>query len=136
LIDLSTARVGWWVGKENLDTVVPYDGYADQTMAVLDHTKFAEVTNYGSEMGSGIMDIYQNCFLPSAGPPIGPAEGKKGVCSLPEIPTILTPCGADSDCGKEGEYCICPVDDDHPYCCDGRAMNEDAWKESKCFTGF
>jgi hypothetical protein len=67
LIDRAVATVGWWVTKENLDTVPPLDTYADQTRGVINHTRFAEATNYGAEFGSGIKDIYQNCYLPAKG---------------------------------------------------------------------
>ncbi|MDD2807819.1 MAG: Ig-like domain-containing protein [Patescibacteria group bacterium] len=72
LIDQTASPAGWWVTKIGLDTVSPHDNYADQTQANLNHTKLIEVTNYGSEFGSGVKDIYQNCYLPSNGPGFPP----------------------------------------------------------------
>ncbi|OGY48920.1 MAG: hypothetical protein A2663_01770 [Candidatus Buchananbacteria bacterium RIFCSPHIGHO2_01_FULL_46_12] len=68
LINRSAWQVGWWVAQAGIDTSSPLDEYADKTKAYLEHTRLAEITNYGAELGSGIKDIYQNCFLPSEGP--------------------------------------------------------------------
>ncbi|MDX9893413.1 MAG: Ig-like domain-containing protein [Patescibacteria group bacterium] len=75
LIDPSVFGIGWWLTKQDLDLITPFDGLADQTMAQVRHTTFAEVSNYGVEVGSGVKDIYQNCFLPSVGP-----DSSGGVC--------------------------------------------------------
>ncbi len=108
LVNPATFQVGWWVAKQNLDTLPPLDSYADQTQALIKHTKFAEVTQYGAEMGSGVKDNYQNCYLPSSGPQVE-------VCN-PNNPT---------DCCIGG-----------PYCCNGISMNQAAWRTSSCFTGY
>lgn len=69
LVDVGRRRVGWWVTSEGrADPAEPPDGYADRTAAQLQHTPFAETTQYGLEYGSGIQDLYQNCYLPSEGP--------------------------------------------------------------------
>lgn len=70
LIDLSSRPVGWWITNDGLDTVLPQDGYPDQSVGNIQHTAFSVVTNYGAEFGSGIQDVYQNCFIPSEGPDI------------------------------------------------------------------
>ena len=80
LIDLSTRQVGWWVTKDGLDTVVPLDGYPDQDRANIKHTTFPIVTNYGAEFGSGIQDVYQNCYIPSEGP-----DGFGGNCNTTDL---------------------------------------------------
>ncbi len=67
LINQATFAVGWWAGNESLDTVEPKDGYGDVTKAILSHTRLGQVTQYGAEFGSGILDVYQNCYLPSGG---------------------------------------------------------------------
>ncbi len=67
LVDVARRRVGWWITGEGLQEP-PLDGYADRTAAQVQHTPFAETTQYGVEYGSGIQDLYQNCFLPSEGP--------------------------------------------------------------------
>lgn len=71
LIDQTASPAGWWVTKTGKDTP-PKDGYYDLTQANLNHTRLTEVTNYGSEFGSGVKDIYQNCYLPSNGPGFPP----------------------------------------------------------------
>lgn len=87
LIDQTTSPVGWWVTNVGLDTFLPLDNYSDQTKALLNHTKFSEITSYGSEAGSGIKDIYQNCYLPSEGPAsdtCNPATGA-GCCGVNSV---------------------------------------------------
>jgi len=119
LIDLTAQRAAWWVsnfgddinvcldedhfGKECVDstdcgggTCAPTDGYPDRSIAQIDHTPLLESTQYGGEMASGIEDIYQNCYVPGAGPTFD----------------ICDP-WAGSGC--------CPVTAGSPYCCNGLA---------------
>jgi len=68
-----TYQVGYWVTKRDIDVPIAEgdpagDGYADYTGAYLNHTKFQKSTNYGARAGSGLRDIYQNCYKPSEGP--------------------------------------------------------------------
>lgn len=70
LVDNSTAKVGWWITKFNLDTG-PIDGFADQSMGQIQHSIFPEVTDFGAAFGSGIKDAFQNCYIPSSGPGVG-----------------------------------------------------------------
>jgi len=62
------------------------DGIVDISNAFIKHSKFYESTSYRSQVGSGVKDIYQNCFKPSAGP--GPVNLSGLDCeaseSLPE----------------------------------------------------
>ena len=68
LITLSGNQlVGYWISAENKD-VSPIDGEPDKTTAYINHDRFFELSNYTSQVGSGVRDIYQNCFKPSAGP--------------------------------------------------------------------
>ena len=139
LIDQSTVRAGWWVTHVNLD-LLPQDGYGDITKAQLQHTKLSPVSNYGGENGSGIKDVYQNCFLPSPGP-----TGVSGVCSLsggscqtdidcPQVgercegvgrcsANLSILCASDLDC-PAGQTCsdICLTTPAQPYCCNGQAL--------------
>lgn len=78
LLQFSTRLVGWWITKDGLDTVLPQDGYPDQDKANINHTTFPIMTNYGAEFGSGIQDVYQNCYIPSKGP------GLEGSCEVTE----------------------------------------------------
>tara|TARA_Y100000310_G_scaffold345561_1_gene466658 strand:- start:116 stop:3184 length:3069 start_codon:yes stop_codon:yes gene_type:complete len=123
LLDESIFNTAWWVSKENIDTSIPEDGYADQTMALINHTRFAEVTNYGTEIGSGVKDNYQNCFLPSEGPTTD--SPKQCIDATGQVTGTCTV--GDGDCGA-GERCVsictpgvdcCAVDISSPYCCNG-----------------
>lgn len=65
----STANVptGYWTSSENLDAS-PLDGQPDMTRARINHSMFGENIDYVSQVGSGVKDIFQNCFKPSSGP--------------------------------------------------------------------
>ncbi|MFA4942040.1 MAG: FISUMP domain-containing protein [Patescibacteria group bacterium] len=65
----NTANVptGYWITSENLD-FSPLDGQPDITRAKINHSMLGENIFYSSQVGSGIKDIYQNCFKPSSGP--------------------------------------------------------------------
>ncbi|MCK4554439.1 hypothetical protein KAU19_05800, partial [Candidatus Parcubacteria bacterium] len=58
--------VGYWVTNNNIDDS-PADSEPDWTQAQLKHSMFADTTSYRTQVGSGIKDIYQNCFKPSSG---------------------------------------------------------------------
>jgi hypothetical protein len=57
--------VGYWVNFENID-VNPVDGDPDRTRIFLEHAKFFEGVDYSAQAGSGLENIYQNCYKPSA----------------------------------------------------------------------
>ena len=57
--------LGYWVVNNNIDDS-PADGEPDWTKAQLKHSMFADTTSYRAQVGSGVKDIYQNCFKPSA----------------------------------------------------------------------
>jgi hypothetical protein len=59
--------LGYWITKNNLETGNP-DGVADYTQAIINHTMLADQARYRAQAGSGIRDIYQNCYAPSKGP--------------------------------------------------------------------
>ncbi len=59
--------LGYWIISENKD-VNPLDGVPDLTFTKIKHSTLSESVTYKSQVGSGIKDIYQNCFKPSAGP--------------------------------------------------------------------
>jgi len=57
--------VGYWVtATDNYDPATQ----VGHTEARLNHTSFSAATNYRSQVGSGVKDIYQNCYKPSDGP--------------------------------------------------------------------
>jgi len=122
LLDRSTSPVAWWISSQNLD--IDQDTWADITRGLIQHTKFLELNKYGADFGSGIKNVYQNCYLPSEGP--GTISGH---CSLTD-----NNCQIDSDC-LTGEICVvCDPDTGvgccgvsiagnppKPYCCNGVA---------------
>lgn len=66
LITPSPAPLGYWVRVENRDVLL-LDGEPDKSFVYLNHTRFTDSVGYKAQAGSGIRDIYQNCFKPSAG---------------------------------------------------------------------
>lgn len=89
LINLISGQlVGYWISSKGLD-IDPVDGEPDKTSAYINHGKFFEGADYKSRVGSGVKDVYQNCFKPSVGP---------GCTATPAIPFCcngapsVTPC--------------------------------------------
>ncbi len=64
LWSMASDAVGYWVSKDDIDTP-PLDGQADKTKAIIGHGIFKDSTAYRSQVGSGVKDIYQNCYKPS-----------------------------------------------------------------------
>jgi hypothetical protein len=58
--------IGYWVDSNNAD-VSPLDGEPDMTTIAIGHSRFLGDVTYRSQIGSGVKDIYQNCFKPSSG---------------------------------------------------------------------
>jgi len=70
LLNLKNATnvpTGYWTSSENLDAS-PLDGQPDMTRAKINHSMFGENIDYVAQVGSGVKDIFQNCFKPSSGP--------------------------------------------------------------------
>jgi len=67
LFSSTPSALGYWVTADNRD-VSPLDGEPDLTFAAINHTDMDASVSYKSQIGSGVKDIYQNCFKPSAGP--------------------------------------------------------------------
>lgn len=65
LQSLNLAALGYWITNENLDT--NSDGEPDKTVTWVNHSVFSESLTYKVQVGSGVKDIYQNCFKPSDG---------------------------------------------------------------------
>jgi len=63
----SLSPLGYWIASENQD-VAPLDGEPDLTLTKIYHSPFAESLTFSAQVGSGVKDIYQNCFKPSIGP--------------------------------------------------------------------
>jgi len=66
LRSLNNRVVGYWTESENLDD--PIDGEADWTRVEIGHPQFPQFVSYRPQVGSGVKDVYQNCFKPSEGP--------------------------------------------------------------------
>ncbi len=81
--------IGYWITKENVDTP-PLDGYPDYTVARINHSMLSDATSYRSQVGSGVKDIYQNCFKPSAGPNCAATEAFPSCCG--EVLTAGSEC--------------------------------------------
>ena len=62
---ISGQAVGYWIESEGQD-VNPVDGDNDRTKVFIKHAQFFEGAGYRAQAGSGVRDIYQNCFKPSA----------------------------------------------------------------------
>ena len=81
LWSFSSQPVGYWVTNEGMDNA-PLDGEADWTKAYISHTDFADATRYRAQVGSGVKDIYQNCFKPCDGPACsGESAANPSCCS-------------------------------------------------------
>jgi len=65
MMNYSGRPLGYWCSKEDSEDPAKRDGYADWTTAVISHTQFRDDSSYGSLAGSGIKDIYQNCYNPA-----------------------------------------------------------------------
>ncbi len=66
LWNYTESALGYWVSKEDVDD--PRDNEPDYTIVNIDHSLFSDAETYRVQFGSGIYDIYQNCYLPSDGP--------------------------------------------------------------------
>lgn len=59
--------LGYWLENDNKERGMP-DGEPDYTVSKIMHSDFFEAVTYISQIGSGVKNIYQNCFKPSIGP--------------------------------------------------------------------
>ncbi len=80
LINLSTdaGAVGYWIGSENVD--LNLDGKADVTYATILNTGLPPLVTWRAQVGSGVRNIYQNCFKPSSGPDCSASEENPSCC--------------------------------------------------------
>jgi len=84
--------MGYWVASDNLDT--NSDGEPDKTDTLLKHSTLSESMSYRAQAGSGLRDIYQNCFKPSAGAGCAATSTNPSCCS--GVPTSTL--GLDGNC--------------------------------------
>lgn len=69
-VNLKTAAqlpLGYWISSVDVDSN-PLDGVSDITKTEIRHSPFQEAISYSAQAGSGVKDVYQNCFKPSSGP--------------------------------------------------------------------
>ena len=92
LMGSNISGLGYWISNDNNDTDL--DGEPDQTISWIKHSELLEAMTYRVQVGSGVRDIYQNCFKPSDG------EGCTGVslehpsCCFGEATDILNSDGS------------------------------------------
>lgn len=71
--------LGYWILNDNID-IPPLDGEPDLTITKIWHSPLKESVTYKSQVGSGVKDIYQNCFKPSLGPGCAATVDKPSCC--------------------------------------------------------
>lgn len=89
--------LGYWITKKGVEDEAPIDGYPNRTDVFINHSSFKEAVTYRSQVGSGVMDIYQNCFKPSGaetGDCSGVNEANPSCCNG----TITTGLDSDGNC--------------------------------------
>lgn len=59
--------LGYWVTSRDIDSN-PLDNVSDISVAEIKHSPFDQSLSYSAQIGSGVKDIYQNCYKPSTGP--------------------------------------------------------------------
>ena len=90
----SPSAIGFWVSNDNIDFVAPFDGEPDTTISYIKHNPFSQSMTYKAQAGSGVKDIYQNCFKPSADLTC-PVSDINPSCCFGKATNIL---GADGNC--------------------------------------
>ncbi|NCD01041.1 hypothetical protein EOL94_03040 [bacterium] len=56
--------LGYWINSNDSDS--NDDGIVDKTIVNINHSLFSDSMAHYSEVGSGVKDIYQNCYKPSS----------------------------------------------------------------------
>ena len=62
---LNGRALGYWTTQQTVETSTPADNEPDETIAQLHHANFSDSSRYRVHYGSGLKDIYQNCYKPS-----------------------------------------------------------------------
>ena len=75
----SPIALGYWISSDNQDTP-PLDGEADLTVVNIVHSPFPESLSFRAQVGSGVKDIYQNCYKPSIGPSCAATANQPSCC--------------------------------------------------------
>ncbi|MCX6794969.1 MAG: Ig-like domain-containing protein [Candidatus Falkowbacteria bacterium] len=87
------SALGYWISSENQD-VAPLDGEPDLTIVKIFHSPLAESLTFKAQVGSGVKDIYQNCYKPSIGPGCNATAEQPSCCFGSATNTL----GADGNC--------------------------------------
>jgi len=98
LRSVGSQALGYWISADNQETE-PLDGQPDITLIKISHSPFREYATFIAQAGSGLKDIYQNCYKPSA----GPGACVAGYAVTPEAPsccfgTATAILGNDGNC--------------------------------------
>jgi len=88
LRSLADRPVGYWVVSDDID--ITGDGVADYTQATVRHADFPESVTFRAQVGSGVKDIYQNCFRPSSSSGPSVCNGNPSCCG--NTPTAGSTC--------------------------------------------
>jgi len=80
LKSLAGDPVGYWIAKRDKETSVPPDAEPDATMAIINHSRLSLSALYRAQVGSGVKDIYQNCYKPSSGPGCQASQTNPSCC--------------------------------------------------------
>ncbi len=70
--------VGYWILTENIDS--DFSGSPNYTKALINHSGLGSSITWRSQVGSGVENIYQNCFKPSEGLACGVTDSQPSCC--------------------------------------------------------
>jgi len=88
---LAKQGLGYWIESQP----VLVNGSPVKTTSLIKHSPLNEAVSYRSQVGSGVKDIYQNCFKPSAGPACtGVGDNSPSCCNG----TVEATLGSDGNC--------------------------------------
>lgn len=82
--------LGYWLNSEDIDLDQPLDGL-DETHLYINHSLFADSMSHKAEAGSGVKNIYQNCFKPSASNICNATSGSPSCCNNVATSTSFCP---------------------------------------------
>jgi hypothetical protein len=96
----SANPVGYWIAQDGVDR--DRDSFADVTTAEIRHSRLDPNISYTPFIGSGVQDVYQNCFLPGAGPKNAGNGAGNNNCQY-QSATDGTTVGCTSDVNGSGQ---------------------------------
>ncbi|MDD4900551.1 MAG: hypothetical protein PHS62_00355 [Patescibacteria group bacterium] len=70
---LAQAPLAYWVTGKGFDKE-PKDGEYEESDVFINHSNFSGAASYQAQAGSGLKDVYQNCYKPGAGPACSGAQ--------------------------------------------------------------